>query len=178
MLSENIKKLRKEKGLSQDELAEKLNIVRQTVSKWENGLSVPDSEMLILIARELDTTVSVLLDEAVKSDEASELKLLSEKLDAINKQITVQNAARRKNRLIAFIISFTVSFFILICGFIRYVLFFNPFTESASIAIIGGADGPTEITVSDKIYNLPFLIIMLILAVIFALGIYKNRNSK
>ena len=47
MLSENIKTIRKSKGLSQEELAVKLNVVRQTVSKWEKGLSVPDSEMLI-----------------------------------------------------------------------------------------------------------------------------------
>ena len=47
MLNENIKAVRKTKGLSQEELAIKLNVVRQTVSKWERGLSVPDSEMLI-----------------------------------------------------------------------------------------------------------------------------------
>ena len=50
MLSENLKNLRKAKGLSQEELAIKLNVVRQTVSKWEKGLSVPDSEMLIRLA--------------------------------------------------------------------------------------------------------------------------------
>lgn len=44
MLNENIKTIRKSKGLSQQELAVKLNIVRQTVSKWEQGLSVPDSD--------------------------------------------------------------------------------------------------------------------------------------
>lgn len=59
MLNENIKNLRKSKGLSQEELAIKLNVVRQTVSKWENGLSVPDSNMLILLSDELDTSVSV-----------------------------------------------------------------------------------------------------------------------
>ena len=47
MLSENIKAVRKSKGLSQQELAVKLNVVRQTISKWEQGLSVPDSDMLI-----------------------------------------------------------------------------------------------------------------------------------
>ena len=47
MLNENIKAIRKSKGLSQQELAVKLNVVRQTVSKWEQGLSVPDSDMLI-----------------------------------------------------------------------------------------------------------------------------------
>ena len=65
MLSNNLKRIRKSKGLSQEELAIKLNIVRQTVSKWENGLSVPDSDMLITLADELDTSVSVLLGETV-----------------------------------------------------------------------------------------------------------------
>ena len=50
MLNENIKNLRKSKGLSQEELAVKLNVVRQTVSKWENGLSVPDADMLIALS--------------------------------------------------------------------------------------------------------------------------------
>ena len=49
MLNENIKAIRKSKGLSQQELAIKLNVVRQTISKWEQGLSVPDSDMLISI---------------------------------------------------------------------------------------------------------------------------------
>ena len=61
MLNENIKALRKSKGLSQQELAVKLNVVRQTVSKWEQGLSVPDSDMLVAISEVLETPVSTLL---------------------------------------------------------------------------------------------------------------------
>lgn len=53
MLKDNIKSARKSKGLSQEELAIKLNVVRQTISKWEQGLSVPDSEMLISISETL-----------------------------------------------------------------------------------------------------------------------------
>ena len=63
MLSENLKHFRKAKGLSQEELAIKLHIVRQTVSKWEKGLSVPDSGMLIRFAEALDTSVTELLGE-------------------------------------------------------------------------------------------------------------------
>ena len=63
MLSENIKNLRKLKGLSQEELAARLNVVRQTVSKWEKGLSVPDADMLVSLAEALDTKVSILLGE-------------------------------------------------------------------------------------------------------------------
>ena len=65
MLNENIKVIRKSKGLSQQELAIKLNVVRQTISKWEQGLSVPDSDMLILISEALETPVSTLLGETV-----------------------------------------------------------------------------------------------------------------
>lgn len=65
MLNENIKNLRKSKGLSQEELAVKLNVVRQTVSKWENGLSVPDVDMLIALSQVLDTPVSTLLGQAL-----------------------------------------------------------------------------------------------------------------
>ena len=58
MLSENIKTIRKSKGLFQEELAVKLNVVRQTISKWEQGLSVPDVDMLISISEALETPVS------------------------------------------------------------------------------------------------------------------------
>ena len=65
MLSENIKVMRKAKGLSQQELAEKLNVVRQTVSKWEQGLSVPDADMLLTLSEVFETPVSTLLGETV-----------------------------------------------------------------------------------------------------------------
>ncbi len=92
MLSENIKAIRKSKGLSQQELAVKLNVVRQTVSKWEQGLSVPDSNMLISISEVLETSVSTLLGETVIETEADTLKAISEKLEVINLQL-----AQRKN---------------------------------------------------------------------------------
>ena len=88
MLDENIKQLRKSKGLSQEELAIKLNVVRQTVSKWENGLSVPDSSMLISLADEFDVSVSDLLGEAISESSADELKAISEKLEVINLQLS------------------------------------------------------------------------------------------
>ena len=96
MLNENIKKLRKSKGISQEELAIKLNVVRQTVSKWENGLSVPDSSMLIALADELDTSVSVLLGEPVTEPTQDDLKTISEKLEVINLQLAKRNTAKVK----------------------------------------------------------------------------------
>ena len=78
MLNENIKAIRKSKGLSQEELAIRLNVVRQTVSKWERGLSVPDSDMLIAISEVLETPVSVLLGETVTEPEPGDLKAIAE----------------------------------------------------------------------------------------------------
>lgn len=63
MLGEKIKAKRHEKGLSQQEFADRLSVVRQTVSKWEKGLSVPDSDMLLKIAEVLEVSVSELLGE-------------------------------------------------------------------------------------------------------------------
>ena len=80
MLNENIKAIRKSRGLSQQELAVKLNVVRQTVSKWETGLSVPDSDMLICISEVLETPVSTLLGETVIETDVNSLKAISEKL--------------------------------------------------------------------------------------------------
>lgn len=96
MLSENIKAIRKSKGLSQQELAVKLNVVRQTVSKWEQGLSVPDSDMLISISEALETPVSTLLGEMVTETEADTLKAISEKLEVINLQLAQRKNTRRK----------------------------------------------------------------------------------
>ena len=96
MLNENIKAIRKLKGLSQQELAVKLNVVRQTISKWEQGLSVPDSDMLIAISEALETPVSKLLGETVVETEADSLRTISEKLEVINLQQAQRKNTRRK----------------------------------------------------------------------------------
>ncbi len=96
MLNENMKAIRKSKGLSQEELAIKLNVVRQTISKWEQGLSVPDSDMLISISEALETPVSTLLGESVIETKVDDLKAISEKLEIINLQLAQRNIARRK----------------------------------------------------------------------------------
>lgn len=96
MLNENIKATRKSKGLSQEELAIKLNVVRQTISKWEQGLSVPDSNMLISISEVLEVPVSTLLGETVVETKVDDLKVISEKLEIINLQLAQKNITRRK----------------------------------------------------------------------------------
>ncbi len=96
MLKENIKSIRKSRGLSQEELAIKLNVVRQTISKWEQGLSVPDSEMLISISEVFETPVSTLLGENISESKVYDLKAISEKLEIINLQLLQSKNAKRK----------------------------------------------------------------------------------
>ncbi|WP_099205404.1 helix-turn-helix domain-containing protein [Scatolibacter rhodanostii] len=96
MLNENIKAIRKSRGLSQEELAIKLNVVRQTISKWEQGLSVPDSDMLISLSESLEIPVSTLLGETVIEPKVNDLKAISEKLEIINLQLAQRKTARRK----------------------------------------------------------------------------------
>ena len=96
MLKDNIKSIRKSKGLSQEELAIKLNVVRQTISKWEQGLSVPDSEMLVSISEILETPVNILLGENISESKVDDLKAISEKLEIINLQLSKRKKSIRK----------------------------------------------------------------------------------
>ena len=96
MLSENMRAIRKSKGLSQQELAVMLNVVRQTVSKWEQGLSVPDSDMLLSLSEVLETPVSTLLGENVMESEADDLKAISAKLEVINLQLAKRKTTGKR----------------------------------------------------------------------------------
>jgi putative transcriptional regulator len=90
MFNENLKTLRKEKGFSQEQLATRLNVVRQTISKWEKGLSVPDAEMLIQLAEVLEVDVSDLLGEKIEIAEGqNELDALALELAKLNELLVV-----------------------------------------------------------------------------------------
>ena len=94
MLHENLRLKRKERGLSQEELASRLHVVRQTISKWEKGMSVPDSEQLIKIAVILETTVSELLGTKVENEEKPDQ--LAKELSRINTQLAIRNHRTRR----------------------------------------------------------------------------------
>jgi putative transcriptional regulator len=94
MFSENLKTLRKEKGYTQEELAIKLNVVRQTVSKWEKGLSVPDADILSVLADELDVNVSSLLGENIPDENAK--NAIAEQLAKISEQLAIKNRRSKK----------------------------------------------------------------------------------
>lgn len=94
MLQDNIKLFRKERGLTQEELAIRVNVVRQTVSKWEKGLSVPDAEMLQKIAEVLEVSVSQLLGEEKEAEKGRDE--IAEQLARINEQLAIKNRRSRR----------------------------------------------------------------------------------
>lgn len=89
MFNENLKTLRKSKGFTQEELAIKVHVVRQTVSKWEKGLSVPDADALQKIAEVLDVSVNELLGADIKKD--SDKNEIAEQLARVNEQLVIRN---------------------------------------------------------------------------------------
>lgn len=97
MLNENLKQLRKSKGLSQEELAIRLNVVRQTISKWEKGLSVPDADMLIKIADIFEVSVSELLGAKIEEKNEQNINAVADQLMRINEQLAIKN--RRSHRI-------------------------------------------------------------------------------
>ncbi len=99
MLKDNLKTLRKNKGFSQEELSIKLNVVRQTISKWESGLSVPDAEMLISLSEVFEIPVSTILGENIEEKEKNDIKVISEKLEVINEQLSIIHIKKRKGIL-------------------------------------------------------------------------------
>lgn len=100
MFSENLKALRHKKGLTQEVLAIKLNVTRQTISKWEKGISVPDAEMLVLLAEILEVSISQLLGQQVP--ESVDKNEIADYLAQIAEQLAIKN--RRTRRIVKIVV--------------------------------------------------------------------------
>lgn len=94
MLKENLLTLRKQKGLTQEAVADRLHVVRQTVSKWEKGLSVPDADALQRLAELYEVPVSQLLGEIIDGESTPDR--VAEQLAAINEQLAIKNRRARR----------------------------------------------------------------------------------
>lgn len=182
MLNKNIKALRKAKGLSQEELAIKLNVVRQTVSKWEKGLSVPDAGMVIQIAEALDTTVTILLGEEIPdSDESNRIKSLAAKLEILNEQYSKQEERRRRIWKIFFSAVLMAS----LISLIRYLLFFSSIYQFnntgdvtlANVSVIDGGDVPAYVPIWYYLSALKPVLVAIVLAIVSVVGFCRIRKN-
>jgi len=139
MFAENLKTLRKAKGLSQEELAIRLNVVRQTISKWEKALSVPDADLLIRLAEIFEVSVSELLGAKIESEQ--EINAVAEQLSRINEQLAIKNRrARRIWKIVAiiFIAYIVINILLVMLGIVA----FHSFKFDLN---------PGEVTVVDEI---------------------------
>lgn len=127
MLGENIKILRKQKGLSQETLAQQLNVVRQTVSKWENGTSVPDAEMLKTISELFEVPVSTLLGSTItQKDEVADSGMdeVAKQLAILNEQLA-NRAVRRRKTIKRVVIGLVIAVFLLIAVWFAAIVCFK-----------------------------------------------------
>ena len=172
MLNENIRTIRKAKGLSQQELAVQLNVVRQTLSKWETGLSVPDADMLIALSQVLETPVSTLLGETVPSPAADDLKAIAAKLEVINLQL-----AKRKRNLRWWIQGvLTVVCVAILLGFAFLALWGSPYLgwdySDPETAVIG-----VGIHILEWVFSRAAPVILIAAAVVILL-VHRKKTSE
>ena len=155
MLGTNIKELRKNKGYSQETFAQELNVVRQTVSKWEKGYSVPDALMLEKMAEILDVSVGDLLGtETDSSSRKNELEQLSAQLAVLNDQIAREMGRRRRNRKI--LLTVLVSFLSLLLMLGCVSLISNPLIAeffSRTKYLPGDVSRAEVLPVDSKLYS-------------------------
>lgn len=124
MFSKNLKTLRKQKGFSQEELASRLHVVRQTISKWEKNLSVPDADTLIRLAEILEVSVSELLGSKIETENGNVTNDVAEQLSRINEQLAIKN--RRSRRIwkaiaIILVVFFLISVFIIMTSIAAFI---------------------------------------------------------
>lgn len=129
----NLKTLRKQKGFSQEELATRLHVVRQTISKWEKNLSVPDADTLIRLAEILEVYVSELLGTKIENENVA--SDVAEQLSRINEQLAIKNRrSRRIWKIVAIILAVIVLVNIFIAVFFS-VPDLNSNTQNNPLAI-------------------------------------------
>jgi len=119
MLCDNIKKARIRKGISQEEMATKIHVVRQTVSKYENGMSVPDADMLLRIAELLEVPVAELLGIS-SIDKELDAESLTNELDRLNTLLAEKN---EKEKLVS--VANRKRGFILLCSLLALATAFS-----------------------------------------------------
>ena len=142
MLQDNIRSLRKARGLSQEEVAQRLHITRQTLSKWENGLSVPDAQLLLKLAEILEVSVAQLLEGSTETNE-DEQDTVAEQLERLNLLLAERNRrSRRIWRIVAGVLigAAVVTMLLLLLSVIAFRSFTTDSTVSGGEEVVAAGD--------------------------------------
>lgn len=174
MLSDNIRNRRQAMGLSQKELATKLNVVRQTISKWETGLSLPDAQLLIRLSEELDVPVGQLLDQ---TEEFAQLDAMAAQLALLRGQLAAQQTRCRQSRQLFFVGLGVLS--LLFVG-AQLACLLHQLWASGRLGggIIGGGDTLTQISIISQPSSVLQLLAGLFLVLLAAVGIYRTKADE
>lgn len=153
MLDQNLKTIRKNKGFTQEELANRLHVTRQTISKWEKGYSVPDADLLSKLADELDVSVSELLGkDEIPTEETDSL---ANQLARINEQLSIKN--RRAKRVWKAVIVFAIVFFLVIPGAtILGAILFNAHLDGADTGYAGRVEYTCTLDGEKYLYSIEY----------------------
>ena len=154
MFSERLKQLRIEKGLSQQELADMLCVVRQTISKWEKGLSLPDAEMLVKLADALGVSVNELL--GIQMENQTTQTEIIEQLMKINEQLVIKNRRSRKIWKAAAVVLSIFIFFNLVLAIFAVVLFM---ANKSTLSGTGSSEFVVESVSEEVLKDAPSMII-------------------
>lgn len=184
MINDNIRKYRKDRRISQEELAVRLHVVRQTVSKWEKGLSVPDADVLIRMAEVLEVPVSKLLgievNEVAVDDLSNELARLNEELAEIKRTEITAIHANQKRNLILFLSFVSMLFAMIIKNEIISIILTGLCILAAVCVLYKNLALLTSLTTDDMriktlkiitIFNIFILIIGIVSSVLVGLDI-------
>lgn len=180
MLNENLKQLRKSKGLTQAEFELKFNVVRQTVSKWEKGLSVPDAEMLMEIADQFDIPVADILGKTIEADnETDHIKVLSEKFALLNEQYAknVEKNHRIFHRLWVAGIVALLGYMVIQIFLCFYSYALSNLIHNTGTAYLGTMTGEMTVyvLVGANFFRILFLLTIFAVSVI---GVYLSRRTR
>ena len=139
MLGENIAALRKRQGMTQQTLADAIFVTRQTVSKWEKNLSVPDADVLVRLADALDVSVQSLLGQP-EAEAPAKPSDVAAALSCINEQLAIQNRRRRRIwKAVAWLLAAFAAFnvLLLVLGYAATAQFDGEVVTEAQTILIG-----------------------------------------
>ena len=124
-LSDNLKRIRKENNLSQEDLAEKLGVSRQSVSKWESGAAYPEMDKVIQLCKMFDLNIDELLNKnvnEVKDNKQSKIninKYIDDFLSFVTKTINMFSDLTFKSKMKCLIEQVLIILFLVIVGSIK-----------------------------------------------------------
>ncbi len=181
--SEKIKMLRKQKGLSQEQLAEQVGVSRQAVSKWETAEALPDTEKIIQLAKFFEVSIDYLLDKEMESEEEPryEESRNGRNYYKKNKLETVSSLIKRKGHIAGYIISAYGVMILVVMRFAHYVFgrMLLGFESALPPPEFGGSVSPFALIVNLPQQFANILSILAIIIIIFGMGlaIYLKKKS-